>query len=211
MYVQMRLRGWGEVSWLGMSSIGVGQSVHCPRLGPGPTTNLLTQFHAMRCDETQQCVPEGHFRFASSRGADGMPVATSCTMHLSAPLWAQQPRDDVAWLPAGLQLVPADAYQSSRSAHVLLARAVSLDCTRLGQLSGALMAASPMDHGPWTMALLASTRRYGSSEKADQNQNHAGGARILLGLGMHPQLGRRGLFIFTAAGAVHAWRARADP
>jgi hypothetical protein len=71
-----------------MSSIGVGQSVHCPRLGPGPTTNLLTQFHAMRGGETQQCAPDGHFRFASSRSAEGTPVATSGTMHLSAPLCA---------------------------------------------------------------------------------------------------------------------------
>jgi hypothetical protein len=52
-------------------------------------------------------------------------------------------------------------------------RAVSLDCTRLRCDScPALTAALPMDldHGPWTTALLASTRRYGSSEKADQTR-----------------------------------------
>jgi hypothetical protein len=135
----------------------------------------------------------------------GTPVAIRCTMHLSASPWAQQPRDGRAWRLADVQLVAGRCLPVT-AVGMQCSRAVSLDCTRLRCDScPALTAALPMDldHGPWTMdhGSAGVDQAVWLLGEGRPDQNHAGGARILLGLGMHPQLGRRGLFIFTAAGA----------
>jgi hypothetical protein len=85
---------------------------------------------------------------------------------------------------------------------MLARRVTGLHEAALRQLSGA-DGGPAHGLGPWTMdhGSAGVDQAVWLLGEGRPDQNHAGGARILLGLGMHPQLGRRGLFIFTAAGA----------